>query len=248
MVLVSPFVLHFLNLKSDKRPMTAFSSTRLGKTLGGICLLFIVAGAWLFLSDARHRAIVNTGRNNIRGIYRGLQIYEDSLGKMPPAIARDAEGKPLSSWRFQILPFMESTKRRCDRKSAWDAPANSSMRQLQVASFDAGGFVRGRWEGESLRMSAVGVDGLWALDSGKLLKDLPGNTLLAISAPIKGTHWMEPSEVELHRPFAKEATIGGALGITRSDVVYLLFADGRSEVISSAAPLTEINQYLPTLD
>lgn len=228
--------------------MTAFLSTRLGKAIGGICILSVAVAAWLFVSDARHRAIINSGKNNIRYIWHGLESYNDAKGRVPPAVTRDADGIPLSSWRFALLPYMESTKRRFDLESAWDSPVNSSTRELRVLSFDVDGFVRGQWEGEPLRMAAIGVDGKWPMDSGKSLKDLPGTTLLAISAPIKGTHWMEPSEVDLRRPFAKNVTVGSALGITRSDVVYFLFADGRVEVISSATPLTEIEQYLPASD
>lgn len=228
--------------------MMAFMSTRLGKALGGICILSFAVAAWLVVSDARHKGMINAGTNNIHSIWRGLENYDDAKGRVPPAVYRDADGKPLSSWRFQLVPHMESTKLSFDRESAWDSPVNSSIRQLRAFGFDVGGFVRGGWEGEPLRMSAIGVDGKWAMDSGKSLKDLPGTTLLAISAPIKGTHWMEPSEVDLRRPFGKNVTVQSALGITRSDVVYLLFADGRVEVISSATPLTEIEQYLPASD
>jgi hypothetical protein len=97
-------------------------------------------------------------------------------------------------------------------------------------------------------MVAVGIDGTTALDSGKSLSELPGQTLLLISAPIKGTHWMQPSEVDFTRPLARDSTIGSELGITNSDVVYLLFADGRVEVLSSTTPLSELEQYLPVSD
>ena len=228
--------------------MAAFLSTKLGKVLAGIGILFVAGTAWLFVSDARHQGMINAGKNDLRSIWRGLQNYDNAKGQVPPAVYRDADGKPLSSWRFQLIPYMESFEHRFDLKGAWDSPANSSIRQRPAFGFDVGGFVRGQWQGEPLRMSAIGVDGKWAMDSGKALKDLPGKTLLAISAPIKQTHWMEPSEVDLRRPYAKNVTVGSALGITRSDVVYLLFADGRAEVISSATPLTEIEQYLPALD
>jgi hypothetical protein len=59
---------------------------------------------------------------------------------------------------------------------------------------------------------------------------------------------MQPSEVEFTRPLARNSTVGSELGITNSDVVYLLFADGRIEVLSSTTPLSELEQYLPVPD
>jgi len=190
-------------------------------------------------------AAIEGSKHEIQQIWLGLKSHGITNSRLPPAVLKDTSGKSLSSWRFLLDPYIENAGRRYDIESAWDSPANASIREVQTTVFDVRGVVWGQLEGEPLRMAAIGADGKWAMDSGKSLKDLPGTTLLAISAPIKGTHWMQPSEVDLRRPFAKNVTVGSALGITRSDVVYLLFADGRVEVISSATPLTEIEQYLP---
>ena len=39
--------------------MTGFFSTRLGQALVGMCLLGLAVAAWLFVSDARHRAMAD---------------------------------------------------------------------------------------------------------------------------------------------------------------------------------------------
>lgn len=119
----------------------------------------------------------------------------------------DGNGNPLSSWRFILTPYIKDTSG-YDIESAWDSEVNSSFREIQSDTFDVKGVVWGRPNGEELRMVAIGVDGKTAMDSGKLLKELPGNTLLAISAPTNGMDWMQPSEVDLTRPLARDSTIG----------------------------------------
>ena len=53
------------NSNAVNAPRPGFFSTRLGKALAGNCVLGIAVAAWLFVSDARHRAILNSARNGV---------------------------------------------------------------------------------------------------------------------------------------------------------------------------------------
>src|SRR5262249_21734482 len=45
--------------------------------------------------------------NNLKQIALAMHSYHDTMGRFPPAIVRDKEGKPLYSWRVLLLPYLE---------------------------------------------------------------------------------------------------------------------------------------------
>jgi hypothetical protein len=50
-------------------------------------------------------------------------------GRLPPAVLRDAEGKPLLSWRVLILPYLEQNHlyEQFHLNEPWDGPHNISL-------------------------------------------------------------------------------------------------------------------------
>ncbi len=67
--------------------------------------------------------------NNLRQITRALDRYADQHGSYPPAFTRDADGKPLHSWRTLILeelgePYLHSQVR---FDEPWDSEHNVAV-------------------------------------------------------------------------------------------------------------------------
>lgn len=76
-------------------------------------------------------------QNNLKQIVIALHNYHDANGKFPPAVVKDADGKPLYSWRVLVLPYMEQAALydRFDKSKAWDDPANLTISNTMIEAF-----------------------------------------------------------------------------------------------------------------
>jgi hypothetical protein len=93
------------------------------------CLgILIVIGLSLPMVRSAREAARRTGCGfNLRGIAQALQVYAKDHGSLPPAYTKDAEGRPLHSWRTLILPYMEEKQLfdTIDLTKPWDDPVNA---------------------------------------------------------------------------------------------------------------------------
>ena len=58
-----------------------------------------------------------------------LQVYHELYGHLPPAVVRDRDGRPLYSWRVELLPFLEHNHlyHRFRTDEPWDSPHNAAL-------------------------------------------------------------------------------------------------------------------------
>jgi prepilin-type processing-associated H-X9-DG protein len=75
--------------------------------------------------------------NNLKQIMIALHNYHDVNGQFPPAVVKDADGKPLYSWRVLILPYIEQGQlfNQFDKTKAWDDPANLDISETAIEVF-----------------------------------------------------------------------------------------------------------------
>ena len=59
------------------------------------------------IQAAREAARRTSASNNLKQIGIAMHNFHDTYGSLPPAAKVDADGKPLLSWRVQLLPFVE---------------------------------------------------------------------------------------------------------------------------------------------
>ena len=94
---------------SPKNPRILFLGV-----LGGI--LFLLLGSFLvaiFRFGGDTITQINTSRDqtasirNLEKIAAALNAYANDHGTYPPPVVRDANGKPLHSWRVLILPYLD---------------------------------------------------------------------------------------------------------------------------------------------
>lgn len=66
---------------------------------------------------------------SLRQIGQSLLSYHEANGKLPPAVARDQDGKPLYSWRVLLLPYLEQglLYDRFQLDEPWDGPHNKAL-------------------------------------------------------------------------------------------------------------------------
>ncbi len=76
-----------------------------------------------------HRIRTNICRHNLSQIGLALHQYRSDHGSFPPIVTKDAEGRPLQSWRVLILPYLEEKALydRIDLSQPWDAPVNQPL-------------------------------------------------------------------------------------------------------------------------
>ena len=67
--------------------------------------------------------------NSLKVIGLALQAYHEVYGHLPPAVVRDRDGRPLYSWRVEVLPFLEQNAlyKRFRRDEPWDGPNNRAL-------------------------------------------------------------------------------------------------------------------------
>lgn len=75
--------------------------------------------------------------NNMKQIVIALHNYHDTYKQFPPAVVKDADGKPMYSGMVLLLPFVEQLHvfNQFDQNKPWDAPENMHLSQMDLAIF-----------------------------------------------------------------------------------------------------------------
>jgi hypothetical protein len=107
------------------------AGTRCAKTGAGLAGLTI---GLLFLVPATPRVREPGARTVSISILRqiGFAMYayaEDHNGQLPPSASRDRDGRPLLSWRVQLLPYFDQEKlyNEFHLDEPWDSPHNLTL-------------------------------------------------------------------------------------------------------------------------
>lgn len=98
----------------------------------------IAAGLFLpAVQKVREAANRTHSMNNLKMLGLALHNYEASMGRFPPAVVTDKDGKPLYSWRVLILPYIEQDAvfRAWKLDEAWDGPNNRRLSELVIKTF-----------------------------------------------------------------------------------------------------------------
>jgi hypothetical protein len=71
---------------------------------------------------------VRTGQNNVKQIALAFHNYESAFGFFPQDV-KDKDGKPLLSWRVQILPYLEEDDlwKQFKLDEPWDSDTNKKL-------------------------------------------------------------------------------------------------------------------------
>ncbi len=103
--------------------------------LGGGCLMLLLVGGVLSalllpaVQAARESARRMHCMNNMKQIGMAVHNFHDRNAGLPVAYTRDADGKPLHSWRVLLLPYIEEQglyeQIRLDEP--WDSPHNAQF-------------------------------------------------------------------------------------------------------------------------
>ncbi|MCA9234860.1 MAG: hypothetical protein KDA44_05290 [Planctomycetales bacterium] len=210
-----------------------------------VAAIVIFAGLCVgLICRARNKAVDANNRWQIHEVWRGIRDYDETHGAVPSPIRLDESDSPISSWRFQVHPFIVAVGLDFDVDKPWDSSENEAIRHAPSIfdTIDAAGVCGG---GGQLRIKAiVSNDDDTAMELGVPLRNLPPWIVLAITAPARGSHWMQPEELSLSDLTSGGSTLGDAIGVGKSQQVYFLFANGQVGAVSPETPLSDIREYL----
>jgi hypothetical protein len=203
-----------------------------------LALAVLVLAVSFFSIRARRRAARRAWRmNNLKQIGQAFHSFHVSYKRFPPAVRTDDLGRPLSSWRFQILPYVESHMIGIDYSKRWDDAAN---RWLSRTPSQAYCFSENGASPERLRTNVVAITGPGTAfdgDEGLRYEDLDFDMILAIEVAHSDYHWMEPGD--LHIDEVRESVTRGFDG----DGVHVLFASGEVCFLRRDVPLADLKKF-----
>ncbi len=176
------------------------------------------------VAAAREAARHNQSQANLKQIGLSIMNYESAYMRLPARAIFSKDGKPLLSWRMQILPFLgdEGIQFYKDfhRDEAWDSPHNRTLigRMPQVFSEPSDAE-----PGHTHYLAPVGKGLVFDGDTGVRMADITdgiSKTILIVEAD-KSVVWTKPEDldVDLSHPVA-------GLGHAHPNGFMALFCDG----------------------
>ena len=182
-----------------------------------------------------------------------LRNYVDENSVYPPAITRDASGRPLHSWRVLILPYLEKEDAALHKEyrydEPWDGPHNRELANRMPAAYrcpeDPGAL-------DSYTSYVAIVDGTTGEfaayptgGSNAPPKKPPMTDLLVVASADSGINWMEPKDITLGPNGKPDAPlpdhfgyhVGGSVALKEDDdKVVLTDAELAKAIVTAPKP------------
>jgi Protein of unknown function (DUF1559) len=191
--------------------------------IGGVLVALLLPA----VQQAREAARRMQSANNLKQIGIAMHMYHGIHKEFPPAVVRDADGKPLYSGMVLLLPMLEQQPLydRFDKSKAWDSPENQPYSNMGLPML---------LDPSNPSTMSNRTDYLLISGRGSVLEDTPGmkhgidkivdgtsNTMLVIE--VKGNaSWAAPNTWDISQPFDG----------SHPGVVQAVFADGSVHALS----------------
>jgi hypothetical protein len=159
------------------------------------------------LTQSMRTAAYHTSRmHRFKQVGLGLANYDSARKQYPAAASRDADGRPLLSWRVQILPYMEHVDlwKQFKLDEPWDSEHNRKLIDRMPDMYadpdpDVRAAIGDRGRTTCLAPIAAGTvfggrDGIKYSD----MKDGGSNTVMALEVvPERAVVWTKPDDWEI---------------------------------------------------
>ena len=147
---------------------------------------------------------------NLKQIGLAVHNYESTYGHFPHDV-RDAAGKPILSWRVQLLPYIEEGElyKQFNLQDAWDGPTNKPLLARMPKVFAPEGETKD--EPFTTRYQVfVGGGAMFTSPRGVRISDITdgtSNTLMIVEAA-EPVPWSKPADLT-YDPMGPLPNLGG---------------------------------------
>jgi len=185
------------------------------------------------------------GYYGFRAIVSALIDYDQVHGHLPPSCFRDPQGCAMSSWRFQILPYIESGPGGYKLDAAWDGAANRSLAAEPCPPFCFASMEAG--PEKQCRTNVLAVTGprtAFDRQNRRGVSDLDPDTILVVQTDTSATHWMEPGDYDTNSMpnDIEQCDDAGISGNCRGGF-FVGFADRQVWLLSNRTPFAILRQF-----
>ena len=181
--------------------------------------------------------------NNLKQIGLALHNYHDANGHFPSANICDKNGKPLLSWRVEILPMMEYGKiyDSLNKDEPWNSPHNAKILNYKLPEF----FCPRDTNKDDLSTSYIAIIGpgtAWREDGPVKLSDLPDGgklTIMAVEVVDSGVHCAEPRDITVDEALEGLKTGKGLrISTVHNNRINILFANAAVCPLPARMPIS----------
>ncbi|MDP6444649.1 MAG: DUF1559 domain-containing protein [Pirellulaceae bacterium] len=209
----------------------AKSGTAIAIVLGGVLafgvviVLILLALLLPAVQAARTAARRASSQNNLKQIALAMHNYHDSYNSLPPAYIPDEDGKPMTSWRTLVLPFLESQAIHAnyDFGKPWDDPVNAAVRLSAIPTYISPNGMN-TIPNETNYVVITGANTLFDGEKAARFADVTdgtSNTLMLIEIQNSQIEWSEPRDLDIKELDAAikdgRVVINGLLQVSRAD-------------------------------
>jgi prepilin-type processing-associated H-X9-DG protein len=229
MVATSEQLLNSLELKQDGKNFVASLSY---EGDAGAAMMPMMAAMLPAIMQARTAAQRTAGNNNLKQLVIAMHNSLDANLKFPDTAIADDSGKPLLSWRVQLLPVLDESQlyEQFHLDEPWDSPHNKTLiAQMPEIYRDSNGLVA---TGKTVYLAVQGPQTIFEGGEGRPLTEITDgtvNTILLVEAePADAVVWTKPEDYTYD-----EADPLAGLRSPGKPGFNVAFADGSVQLISN---------------
>jgi hypothetical protein len=204
-------------------------------------------------------------RGQFNDVARSLVDYSEFRGNLPYPVRRESVGqslengsdggigRPLYSWRVEIVPYLVSWHGSWDESQPWNQPANKQLVELSCFyAYDATG-PEGRPqsfpETNALAITGPGTAFGDGKEPPRALKDVPSNTILVVETRASGIPWPAPGDFDIRTmPQTINAPDGKGISSRNAGGFHVIFAEGQVWRLSHKVPFETLKRFFTTAD
>lgn len=212
--------------------------------LGFLAMVATVLGI-AAISQVRDLAYQSTTKNNIKNLILGAHAYAILHEELPDDI-RDAEGRPLLSWRVRLLPHIdeEPLYRAFHLDEPWDSPHNKLLLAKMPPTFTSLGLRASPPAHQTCLLAAKGAHCLTNAEGRTMTlaelgqQDGSSSTIYLIEVEAAASvPWTKPADLDVDLAQPRRH-----LDTKRPKGVIVGFADGMAVQIPSTYPDSEFRK------
>jgi hypothetical protein len=184
----------FLDWLNSKKPAYWI----IGGCIVFLTIVILIAQAVRKVQRTAHRM---SHANDMHQVLLSLANMDSAYGHLPPAIYKDKAGKPLCSWRFLILPYIQSWmgSPAMDFSQSWYSEANKFWASMRVRVFSWESFDGSPDQFDTNIVAITGPGTAFDDDHEISAEKIPGSTIILVEIAHSGIHYMAPGDLPLDR-------------------------------------------------